>query len=950
MVPILLRFTELAAIKGLKEKEKAVLQDESASIRRRLDKAKAKDMFPAFIENIQAEEAASRSKIGKLQQEIEENEKTRQTMAESLRGFLCRTPLPISATSSTPASAPIGAPDNEKIAKLEAENKEIKAELRELKELILQRNSQTPTGMEVQLLKLENSVNSQSMSNHGTSKRLRKLEEWKEGVETGDIKPYSLALERGSSQAPDLEPLRRDVKEAYGKAAEAQARAQALGDSVLILQRDFELLKNTLDGTILSQRELENTLKSMGPSIEQASDVTHRLETIERERLELKGAIATASEAKAKIQDLDTRYTALTDRYNGKMAHLESEVRQLGASDKATTTDEPSQHAGALWSVKDSIEKVESGQRSLWNNVNKLILDMPQFHESSKEVQKCLSKTDSLVTAVRSLELRYSNINSERLVKNMAAAMMEMYPSVPQIQEQVNQLRAYCNKELAALKESTQNFDLVSLDFKMSQLREEVIKKLSHVQTNLSAQGKALSEQLEETWDLKNKFQTQSDAFSELGESIPQALQQVESVTELSTKLQALSEDLTTLRDTLGGLSVSETMTGLSKQLETLSDSVDSLRSRQSAQAEVEKDSDITEKLTGLAANYQLLETRLKTQEEIDWQGVDELKSGHQTLLEELKAVKMRLESQTGKETMNELSGRLKTLSGDLQSLQTKFDKELASLKVRVDSFGHGEELSRLKSELLGRIEKFQAAVQSGLNRNPATGDDATNRISGSVGDHYRILGSAAQNQTERGHIQNRFSISRPAGDGLTTTAESSGPFFDAVSERVNDSWGDQSSYLGASPASYSEDNPETSAAGTGDRPMELRISEHDNGHLESRSGNNRAHQGSPSDVLSSSNDSVDQLSPKRATTEVPMARRIAENENGQSENGPPRKRPRQGTFSDDGRRPRPAGPGRFTNGTGSSASSDMAISKKARKKQEKRERKEQRKRQNLPH
>jgi hypothetical protein len=59
---------------------------------------------------------------------------------------------------------------------------------------------------------------------------------------------------------------------------------------------------------------------------------------------------------------------------------------------------------------------------------------------------------------------------------------------------------------------------------------------------------------------------------------------------------------------------------------------------------------------------------------------------------------------------------------------------------------------------------------------------------------------------------------------------------------------------------------------------------------------------------------------------------------------GPPRKRPHQETFSDDGRGRGQRPPGRLTNGTGSSASSDLAISKKARKKQEKWERKEQRK------
>jgi hypothetical protein len=549
------------------------------------------------------------------------------------------------------------------------------------------------------------------------------------------------------------------------------------------------------------------------------------------------------------------------------------------------------------------------------------------------------------------LELRYSNINTEHLVKNMAAAMMEMYPSMPQALEQINSLRVQCGKEIAALKETTKNVDSASLDSKMSELREEVANKLQHLQTCISDQSNSLKDQLEETWELKNKFQTQSDAFSELGESIPQALKQVERVTELATKLEALSEDLATLRANLGNRNVTETVTELSKQLHALSEYVDALSMRQNDQEQVEKLTEISGKLLDLAANHQLLEDRLKTQELAEWQEVEELKAGHGILLDELTSVKTKLESQGGSKNITELSEELKTLSGDFKTLQTKFDKELGSLKARVDSLGHSEELSKFKSEMLARIENFQAAVQSGLNRNPATRDDATGRaisnpsnMSGSIGDHYRILGNATRNQTEREHVHGRSSISHPAADGPTTTADSPEPYSGPGSEEEElASVEDRSSSLGPSEQSFSDDESGNAPAAIADLPMGLRISENDNGHHESRSVNKRARQGPLSDG---------QCSPKPTSIEVPMAYRITENENGQTETRPSRKRPRQGTFSDDGRRPRPAAPGRFTNGTGPSTGSESASSKKARKKLEKKERKEQRKkqRQSFPH
>lgn len=949
LVPTLLKFSELAASKALKEKEKAALQDEGASIKKRLEKARSAPCFPLVTENIQAENAFFLSKLRVLQQNIDDDEKTRQNMAESLRGFLRQMPVSIPTSTSTPTSAAGGVGDNEKIAKLEAENQEMKAELRELKELILQRNPGIPTGIHAQLSKLENSVNSQSLNNHGTSKRIRKLEEWKERVEQGAIKSYPHAPEGGLSQAPDLEPLRQDVKTAHGKAAEAQRKAEAMGDRMLALQREFQSLKQSTDENTPSRQQVEKTITLADQFLQQVPDVQRRLEAIEKERLELKGAVATVGEAKAKLQDLDTRYTTLTDRYNGRILHLESMVRQFGASEKSASSSELTQQNEALAGFKDSIGKLESSHRSLWNNVNKLILDMPPVVESTKQVQKCLSATDSLVTAVRSLELRYSNINSEHLVKNMAAAMMEMYPSMSQAQDQIKSLDSYCHREIDALKAATKNADLASMDSKMSELREEVAKKLHHLQTSILDQAKSLAEQLEDTWELKNKFQTQSDAFSELGESIPQALHLVERVNELSTKLEALFGDIGTLRANLEGRDVTETVTGLSKQLETLSGNVDSLKVKQSAQDNVEKVNEISEHLTALIASYQLLDTRLKTQESAGREEVDELKACHGDLLEELKSVKIRLESQDGSEKMANLSEQLKTLSGDLSSLQTKFDEDLASLKARVDGLGHSEELSRLKSEMLARIEKFQAAVQSGLNRTSATGDDADNRaitkqrgISGSNGDHYRILGSATRNQTERGHAQNRSS-SHPAGDGPIATADSSGPYFDAVSEHAYDSEDDPQSSQSSSretPSDESGTRPRHPTA-TPDLPMKYRISENENGHHDSRSVNRR----SVNDFALLSN-SDDQLSPQPATTEIPIAYRITENENGHTETRPSRKRPRQGTFSDDGRRPRPVAPGRLRSSAGPLNGADLAVSKKAKKKQEKRERKEQRKKQ----
>ncbi|KAF3386326.1 hypothetical protein F1880_001256 [Penicillium rolfsii] len=942
MVPILLRFSELAADKLLKEKEKAVLQDEDASIKRRLEKAKSKDTFPVVIENIKAEEAESQSKIRKLQRDIDETEKTRQKMAEALRDFLRQKLVP-----TTPTPALERAPDREEVAKLEAENREMKAELRELRELIMQRNPEIPSGMQAQLSKLENSVNSQSMSNHGTNKRIRKLEEWKDGVENGAIKTCSHSIETSLAQAPDLEPLRQDVEKAHGKAVEAQERAAAMEDRIAALQRDIQTLRTTFDKDQLFRQEQQMRIESAEFSMRHVPGLEQRLEAIERERFELKGAMPLAREAKAKLLDLETRYTTYFDRTSGRIAHLESAVRQLQTNENPLSSADIPQDKETLASVKNSLENVESSHRSLWNNVNKLMLGMPQLLESSKQVQRCLSVTDSLVTAVRSLELRYSNINTEHLVKNMAAAMMEMYPSMSQVIEQINTLRANCTKEIAELKNSTNNVNSASSDSKMSQLRDEVATKLKDLQTCISDQSKSLNDQLEEIWELKNKFQTQSDAFSELGESIPQALQQAERMTELATNLEALSADLATLRASLECRDGTETVTELSKQLEKLSEKVDSLGVEQNAQEQAKKVTEISGKILDLTANHQLLEERLKSLELSGWQEVGKLQADHEKFLEELKSVKIRLGSQDGSKKFTQLSEELKTLSGDFKILQTKFDEELGSLKARVDSLGHSKELSQFKGEMLARIEKFQSAVQSGLNHSPTTEEDATNRAFAShssmwrsIVDHWN-LASAARKQAEREHVQNRSSISHSVADGPTIKGDPPGPDFDISPNEEPEYSEVGSSSQGPSERSFSEDKPDDAPAAP-DLPMGLCVSEKDNGNYENRSVNKRARQGTLSG---------DEAPVKSATMEVPIAYRITDNENGPTGTVPFRKRPRQGTSSDDGRRLQPAAPHHFANCMDPSAGPKSASLAKARKAQEKWERKQQKKkqRQSLP-
>ncbi|KAI2793303.1 hypothetical protein POX_b03357 [Penicillium oxalicum] len=186
LVSIFLELSELAATKALQEKEKVILLEENASIKQRLEKAKSRDAFAITIENAQAEEAASQAKLRKVQFEIDQAEISRRQVACSLEKSLGGMFAENSGFDPSSALVPfIPRDEDEKVAKLEAENQEIKAELQDIKERLLQQRVESPHGLQSSISRIEKSVNSQVMSNQGINKRLRKLEEWRECMEDG---------------------------------------------------------------------------------------------------------------------------------------------------------------------------------------------------------------------------------------------------------------------------------------------------------------------------------------------------------------------------------------------------------------------------------------------------------------------------------------------------------------------------------------------------------------------------------------------------------------------------------------------------------------------------------------------------------------------------------------------------------------------------------------------
>ncbi|KAJ5493400.1 hypothetical protein N7539_002146 [Penicillium diatomitis] len=882
LASIFLELSGLAATKALHEREKEALLEENVSIKRRLEKAQSRDAFPIIIENAQAEEANSKFKLRKVQSKIDEAETARRTVAVSLNESLRELSSNKPGSDSSLALVSHVAPDEEnRVAMLEAENRRIKAELQEIKDQMLQQRLKTDAASPASISKLEKSVENQVVSNQMINKKLRRLEEWRENMEGGNER-HGMTL---SGHSMNLDSLQHDVKAADGKAVEAHRRAEALGDRLTVIQREITSLRTSIDLYSPSRQDFEKTMKAAESILQQVPDIT------------------------AKIQALDSRFMAFKQSHDGKIHQLASDIRteevaarnsQSNAASKGRLPDD----------VKNAVENLETSHKSLRNTVNKLLLDMPQVH-------KCLAMQESIVAAVRSLENRYSNINSENLVKNMASAMTEMYPCMPQALEQLHQLKSYCTQEISALRANEKRLH-ASVDSRFEQAQTGLDAKLLHLQKSVNQLSDSLKEQLEDTWEFKNKFQTHADAFSELAELIPEAQGQAEKMNEALTNFGKISQQVLKFEEYVANEEAkNETLDQLSEKLQALSQSVNSSMSNH-----MNDSARLSDQIDHLTANYENLEASLKAQHEIISVEQGKRMAESSRIDHIWKQIKLEIENRKEPDQVSELSMKLESLVSNVRSLQTRLDNEMKVIIERLEHSASAGELGAFKNDALARFEKLAAILSATCSDPSSPGEQQTTSppsgrllISNGDGIDYRILGSAARNSERE----------QWSGSPVPPPPRAEVGDYESVS---SDDVMEQEEVCPSSP-SASGNNASVRKAAV-DMPIAMRISEEGRAWFR-KDPHSPTSNGSPS--------------PKTFKSEPKSSALAGENAVWRAESGPSRKRPRRNTLSDDGHRSGTSSTFRPWKGVGASNESEAARLKKQRKK-EKRERKEQRRRQ----
>ncbi|KAJ5820389.1 hypothetical protein N7474_005980 [Penicillium riverlandense] len=147
-----------------------------------------------------------------------------------------------------------------------------------------------------------------------------------------------------------------------------------------------------------------------------------------------------------------------------------------------------------------------------------------KFTDLELTVSDSRDTLETLYNSTRSLELRYNNLTTENVVKNMLHGMEELYPSMGEVREQVEALRKSFVEEIPALKEVKKTVDQLQPEAFNTRLEslEQLPVQLSQLSNQVAevTQGK-LKERtraLQEINNLQNQHESLVGALAELDE------------------------------------------------------------------------------------------------------------------------------------------------------------------------------------------------------------------------------------------------------------------------------------------------------------------------------------------------------------------------------------------------------------------------------------------------
>ncbi|KAJ5793174.1 uncharacterized protein N7503_009152 [Penicillium pulvis] len=397
------------------QNEKKRLEDIAAQNKRDVERAKIMRMYPATAEMYQQMKERSDNDISRLNKSLNQH----QAMCQQITAEFAKhqnlllppaIPKPVEHVQSPQPS----------VFEIERVNR-LEAELIKLKEAksVTQTSTDMPT-------KIQNSIVEHSTRISRMLKDIGELSTWRNEIRDGKTK---LPLETMPLEVETLAGEVITIKERVEMIHPDLERSLAVVAEVPVLQARFDLAQEQQSTFIAT---IDSALKTVKASEAEISGLETKIANTETMTIELKERFGNMEIQRAEIsQNAAGSHQSSdqgTDKWADRVVALETAHSDVNAKMKALLSQ------GAVWT-------------EACNSLN-LVL------------KKLESKQDSFKVALRSIEMRYENINTESLVKQMTHAICEMYPTLPQIAEQVKNLKSEFSSNIRSLADRIDKLDV----------------------------------------------------------------------------------------------------------------------------------------------------------------------------------------------------------------------------------------------------------------------------------------------------------------------------------------------------------------------------------------------------------------------------------------------------------------------------------------------------------
>lgn len=197
------------------------------------------------------------------------------------------------------------------------------------------------------------------------------------------------------------------------------------------------------------------------------------------------GVIKNMEQRLEKLEGSQTVPQIKQDQVNQNMQVLNSRVDELSHLQSMKDDLQFSE----MEEIKQVLAQQSEGFKELRDGYSQVLAEIKTIAQSNpavalwqiQDLSGSLSVTQRVLESVKvglhSLETRYNNISTEPIVKNMVAAMQEMYPSASQLTEQVTALRNSLDKDILPLKSTVEQL-FKSHSSQVAQLQKDTAVQL----------------------------------------------------------------------------------------------------------------------------------------------------------------------------------------------------------------------------------------------------------------------------------------------------------------------------------------------------------------------------------------------------------------------------------------------------------------------------------------